>query len=67
MKIILNNKIEFLDSEEISFTELLALKNFTFKMLVTKLNNQLVKKEYRDTTFIKHGDDVVVMHLVSGG
>lgn len=67
MKIILNNKIEFFDVEEISFSELLAMKNFTFKMLVTKLNSQPVKKEHRDTTFIKDGDDVCVMHLVSGG
>ena len=67
MKIILNNKIEFLDAEEISFTELLVLKNYTFKMLITRLNNQPVKKEYRDTTFIKNGDDVIVLHLVSGG
>jgi thiamine biosynthesis protein ThiS len=67
MEITLNNKKEFLDVEEISFAELLSLKNYTFKMLVTRLNNQLVKKEYRDTTFIKSGDDVTIMHLVSGG
>ncbi|MEA3443602.1 MAG: sulfur carrier protein ThiS [Bacteroidota bacterium] len=67
MQITLNNRIEFIDAEEISFSELMALKNYTFRMLVTKLNNQLVKKEFRDTTFIKDGDNVSVMHLVSGG
>ncbi len=67
MQITLNNNIEFIDNDEISFTELLAYKNYTFKMLVTKLNNQLVKKENRGTTYIKDGDNVAVLHLVSGG
>jgi len=50
-----------------TFEELLSIKNFTFKMLVTKLNNRLVKKQFRDSTIIKDGDNVTVLHLVSGG
>jgi sulfur carrier protein ThiS len=34
---------------------------------VTKLNGKLVKKEERCNVSIKDGDDVTVMHLVSGG
>ncbi len=67
MEFTLNNKIEMIEAKEISFTELLAIKNYTFRMLVTKLNNKLIKKEFRDTTFIKDGDNVTVLHLVSGG
>ena len=67
MKIILNNRDEYLDKEEISFTDLFEIKKFTFKMIVTKLNGQLIKKNERDTTYIKDGDIVTVLHLVSGG
>ncbi len=67
MKIILNNRIEFFDEDEMTFIELFEKKNFTFKLLVTKLNGILVKKQYRDSTIIKDGDDVMVLHLVSGG
>ncbi len=67
MKIILNNRDEYFDEEEMTFEELLNIKNFTFKMLVTKLNDRLVKKEFRDSTIIKDGDNVTVLHLVSGG
>ena len=67
MNITLNNKTDFFDIEEISFSELMIQKNFTFRMIVTKLNGILVSKNQRETTFIKEGDVVVVLHLVSGG
>lgn len=47
--------------------ELLDEKNFTFKMLVIKINGQLVKKEDYDKAVIKDDDDVSVIHLISGG
>jgi thiamine biosynthesis protein ThiS len=67
MRIILNNKEQVFDADQITITELLKLKNFTFKMLVIKVNDRLVKKSEQDTTFIKDGDDVMVLHLISGG
>jgi thiamine biosynthesis protein ThiS len=67
MKITLNNRIEYFDEDGITFEELFLIKKFSFKMLVTKLNGQLVKKEDRGTTQIHEGDDVTVLHLVSGG
>jgi thiamine biosynthesis protein ThiS len=36
-------------------------------MLVIKVNNQLVKKAEYDSTMVKDGDDVMVLHLISGG
>ena len=44
MNIILNNKPESIEKEEISIAELLLLKNFIFKMLVIKLNDKLIRK-----------------------
>ena len=67
MRIILNNKEQVFDADQITIAELLKLKNFTFKMLVIKVNDRLVKKSEQDTTFIKDGDDVMVLHLISGG
>jgi sulfur carrier protein len=67
MNIILNNNNESFAAEKLSITELLAIKKFTFKMLIIKINGQLVKQENYSNTFIKDGDDVMVLHLISGG
>jgi thiamine biosynthesis protein ThiS len=67
MKITLNNRIEFFEENTLTFEALFLKKKFSFKMLVTKLNGNLVKKEDRSITQIKDGDDVMVLHLVSGG
>jgi len=67
MKIILNNKEEEFAADQLTISELLKVKNFTFRMLVIKVNGHLVKKSEQTTTFVKDGDDVMVLHLVSGG
>jgi len=67
MKITLNNRPESLEKNEVSISELLKIKNYTFKMLVIKVNGKLVKKNAYDSFQIKPGDDVTVLHLVSGG
>ncbi|NCA84555.1 MAG: sulfur carrier protein ThiS [Clostridia bacterium] len=67
MNIILNNRPESFDEEALTFDELIKQKNFTFKLLVTKLNGELVRKEHRNTTEIRDGDNVTVLHLISGG
>ncbi len=67
MRIILNNTPEEFDHEPMTVSDLLRIKKFTFKLLVIKINDVLVKKEDRETTFIKDGDHVIVLHLISGG
>jgi sulfur carrier protein len=67
MKIQLNNNPESFTGETLSVTELLKEKNFTFKMLIVKINGQLVKKADYDFVKVKEGDDVMVLHLISGG
>lgn len=47
--------------------ELIKARNFTFKMLVTKVNGQLVRVEERDKVMVNEGDKVEVLHLISGG
>jgi len=68
MKIQLNNNPEeFVGLEKVTVTELLRLKNFTFKLLVVKINNKPIGRDQYDTSVIHDGDDVLVIHLISGG
>lgn len=67
MEITLNNRKEIIDRDALTIQELIGYKNFTFKLLVTKLNDKLVKKDERATSVIHEGDNVVVLHMISGG
>jgi thiamine biosynthesis protein ThiS len=67
MRITLNNNPEEFGEEVLTVNELLKAKNFTFKMLVIKINGTLVKKTDYETAIIREGDEVHVLHLISGG
>lgn len=67
MKIILNNNPEEIEASELTINELLMLKKFTFKMLVVKINGKVVRKHEYDSATVKDGDDVTVLHLITGG
>jgi thiamine biosynthesis protein ThiS len=67
MKIILNNTEQIIDKETLTISELLQLRTFTFKMLVVKINGVLIRKPAYEHTQIHDGDQVIVLHLVSGG
>ena len=67
MEITLNNRQELIDKEQLTVADLLIFKNFTFKMLVIKINGVLVKKDKYSTAIVRDGDNVIVLHLVSGG
>jgi thiamine biosynthesis protein ThiS len=67
MKIMLNNLPEEFQDNTMTVAGLLKRKNFTFKMLVVKINNVLVPRNAYDQQIIRDGDDVVVLHLISGG
>ena len=67
MRILLNNRIEVFDADQLTVSKLLSLKNYTFPMVVIRVNNKLVRKDEYDNTVINDGDDVSVIHLISGG
>jgi thiamine biosynthesis protein ThiS len=67
MKIILNNNPEDIKGNSITINQLLKLKNYTFRMLIIKINGILVQKGDYETTSIHDGDEVSVLHLISGG
>lgn len=67
MNILLNNNPEEVSGDELTVAELLRIKNFTFKMMIIKINGNLVPKPDYETATIRPGDDVQVIHLISGG
>ncbi len=69
MNIVLNHSPEHIETKQqsITVTELLKIKNFTFRMLVVKINDIVIKKDDYITATIKDGDNVQVIHLISGG
>lgn len=65
-KITVNgNLVEW--EEGLTISALLTKMNYTFRMLVIKLNGTLVKKDQYDKTVIPAGAEVAVIHLISGG
>lgn len=67
MRIVLNNTPEQIEGDQLTVNELIRYKNYTFKLLVTKVNGQLVKTHERDDVLVREGDDVQILHLISGG
>lgn len=67
MKITLNNRDESFPHDKLSISEILELKNYTFKMMVIKINGKLIKKTERNTAQVTDGDDVQILHMISGG
>jgi thiamine biosynthesis protein ThiS len=67
MKITLNNRIEFFDEETLNIADILRIKNFTFKTLVIKINGQLIRKHQYNESTVNEGDNIEIIHLISGG
>jgi sulfur carrier protein len=68
MNITLNNRPEELEGyEKLTVSELLKVKNFTFKFLAVRINGSPVSTSDYNEAVIRPGDKVVVMHLISGG
>jgi len=67
MKITLNNREEYFKGDELTISRIMEIRSFTFKMLVVRLNDSPVRKEDYSVTTVKDGDDLKILHLVSGG
>jgi len=67
MKQIKVNGISMDWDENMTIQTILNKKNFTFKMLVVKVNGELVRKKDYDTTTVPENAEVKVIHLISGG
>lgn len=64
---MLNNREEEFSTGTLSVNQLLALRKLSFKMRIIKINGRLIPREKYKSTFIKGGDNVQVIYLMSGG
>ena len=67
MNITLNNRPEVFEKDILTISEILKLKNFTFKMMVIKINGKLIRKGQYNDAEVVNGDDVQIIHMISGG
>jgi sulfur carrier protein len=67
MKITLNNRPEEFSEDEITVSEMLRIKKFTYRMRIVKINDRLIKKDEYDNAIIRDGDNVQMLYLMSGG
>jgi len=67
MKTIMLNNRSFEWEENLTISGIMKKKNFTFKMLVVKVNGKLIRKENYATTVVPENADVKIIHLISGG
>ncbi len=67
MKIILNNKPVTFDTEQLTINQIIEQMNFSYSFFVTKLNGELIRKEKRDSTYVKNGDNLLILNQISGG
>lgn len=67
MEIILNNRNEKFDKNQMSIAEILEVKKFTYQKIIVKLNNVIVDKEQFSESIVNNGDKLVILHLLAGG
>jgi thiamine biosynthesis protein ThiS len=67
MKILLNNKEESFDGDKLSVTEIRQIKKFTYPKLIVKVNGRIIEEPDYNTTIVRDGDKVMILHLLAGG
>jgi len=66
MTLSVNNKqISYIEQETV--VALLKRLNFTFPLLVVKINGTLIPRESYDTTIIPKDASIQIIHMISGG
>ena len=65
---ILVNGRHKLDWEKgLTINKVLEKLNFTYKLLIVKINGKIIKKDQYKTCRVPPGADIKVIHLMSGG
>jgi len=67
MKIVLNNREEEFDRDVMTVSDMITIKNFSFKLKIIKINGRLIPRDQYDSTFNSEGDNVQMFYLMSGG
>lgn len=53
--------------DNMTITRVLQVMNYIFRMLIVRINGELVQKKDYPTTVVPEGANVEVIHLISGG
>ncbi len=67
MRITLNNRPEEFRNDEITVSDMLRIKKYTYRMRIVKINGKLIKRDEYDNAIIRDGDNVQMLYLMSGG
>lgn len=67
MKKITVNDIIIDWEENMNINVILQRMNYTFRMLIIKVDGKLIKRNEYEATIVSPGADVKVIHLMSGG
>jgi len=67
MKKITVNSTEIAWEDNMNINRILQVMKYTFKMIIVKVNGELVKKDAYDDYIVPENADVKVIHLISGG
>lgn len=67
MRITLNNRPEEFCNDEITVSDMLRIKKYTYRMRIVKINGKLIKRDEYDNAIIRDGDNVQMLYLMSGG
>jgi sulfur carrier protein len=67
MKKIIVNSTEIAWEENMNIDRILLVMKYTFKMIIVKVNGDLVKKVNYHSFIVPENADVKVIHLMSGG
>jgi sulfur carrier protein len=67
MKIILNNREELFEPDVLNISELMSIKKYSYPKIIVKVNHRIIEKEDFQSTYVKDGDNVVILHMLAGG
>lgn len=67
MNITLNNRPDSFEEDSLTISEILKIKKYSFKMVVIKINGKLIRKPEYNSAIVIDGDDVHIIHMISGG
>ena len=67
MKLTVNSEDEEFPEAELSVSEIMRRRRYTFPHIITRINGRIVTRENRDLALVRDGDDLEIYHLISGG
>ena len=67
MKLTVNSEEEEFPEAELSVSEIMRRRRYTFPHIITRINGRIVTRENRDLALVRDGDDLEIYHLISGG